>query len=149
LATPVWTDRVFEQLAQQLGQVDPSMTGGLSVGDCGELAAIAGRLLRGEPLQTRGMVQRLMFGASLPDLLARSLLESLDLPQDQSRVAAARALQASGIALCRQVGLPLADCPCFQEPAGIEFEDVLFLLFRLALGHWAGLFIPFHPLASI
>jgi hypothetical protein len=145
LATPAWTHQVRDQLVQQ---ADPGAATRLSVEDCAELAALAGRLLRGEPLPTRGMIQRFILGASLPELVARSLLDTLALPQGQSPVAAARALQATGIAPCREAGLALTTCPCLEEPAGLEFESVLFLLFRLALAHWTGLVIPFQPLAS-
>ena len=144
LATAEWSDGVRDQL----GQVAPEISKGLTVRDCQDLAEIADRLLRGEPIPPAGLIERFLLGPTLPTLLARSLLTTLDLPADQSPIAAARALQSSGIAICRQAGLPLTDCPCFQGPAGSEFEEVLFFLFRLALGHWTGLIIPFHPLLN-
>jgi hypothetical protein len=72
----------------------------------------------------------------------------LPLDEQQSAIAAARALQALGIALCRRAGRAPQRCPCFIDPATDETADVLALIIRAAVGDWTGLVIPFAPLAS-
>lgn len=73
-------------------------------------------------------------------------MQTLGLDPTVSTVAAARALQATGIALCSSQGIPLTDCPCFTDVTGLETTHVITALVRLAVGDWTGLVIPFQPL---
>jgi len=125
---------------------------GLSTADCSALARTASLMLQGHQARQRksswGGLYELFGGPDIFEALGASVTDGLELPTDESNIAAARALQAAGVALCRAAGVPLTDCPCFADPAGSELESVLFLLLRLALGDWTGLIIPYGPLLS-
>jgi hypothetical protein len=141
-----WSDQVLAQLDAVVGE---GASAGLSVSDCVALARTADRLLHGRrPRRRRGGLLGLLVRSMDHESLAAMISDGLDLPTDQSDTAAARALQTIGIALCQQAGIPLANCPCFEDPAGTELESVLLSCLRLAAGDWTGLAIPFEPLVS-
>lgn len=142
---PEWCTAVFDH-------VPTAVLDGLSVEDCAGLALTAARLLRKgrQPRHrrpgARGFLSDLLGGPSMEESIAAAIADGLPLPQQQSAIAAARALQALGIALCRRAGRPPVRCPCFVDPASNELANVLALLIRSAAGDWSGLVIPFAPL---
>jgi hypothetical protein len=81
----------------------------------------------------------MLFGPSPHEDLAAAVMASLDLPASRSKTATGRALESVGIALCRQAGIGLESCPCFQSPAGDEADALLLTMLRLAIGDWTGL----------
>jgi hypothetical protein len=125
----------------------------LTAADCSVIArAVSSILLEGRRPRQRSEGWRFLWelfgGPAAIEDLAASTSTSLQGVSDDPDLAAARALQAVGVAMCRRAGIPLTDCPCFELSATWELEDVLFLVLRLALGDWSGLAIPFTPLAA-
>ncbi len=149
LVQGTWTEQVLGQLAAIGGE---ETAAGLSIRDCADLAAAADRILHSGQARRRvsglGFLVELFGGPSPEEALAATISGALDLPPGDSDIAAARALQAVGVALCRRAGKPLTQCPCFAGPAGSELESALFMVLRLAFGDWTGLCIPLQPLAS-
>jgi len=141
-----WSRRVLAQLDAVVGE---GASTGLSVRDCVALARTADRLLHGRrPRRRRSGFLGLLVRSTEHEELAATISEGLNLPPDQADIAAARALQAMGIALCQRASIPPTDCPCFDNPGGTELESVLLSFLRLAVGDWTGLAIPFTPLSS-
>ena len=137
-----------------LDHLDAAAQGDLSIRNCRGFAAAAVRILRERhPPRyrregARGFLVELFGGPSAEDSIAAAIADQLPLDEQQSAIAAARALQALGIALCRRAGRAPQRCPCFIDPATDETADVLALIIRAAVGDWTGLVIPFAPLAS-
>jgi hypothetical protein len=150
-------ETVTDSWARQiLGRLDsvvaPGTSASLSLSDCAELARAADLILRGQRPRRRaagwGFVREIMGGPTGAESLAETVSTRLGLPPDDADIAAARALQSVGIALCQEAGQPLTRCPCFNGPAGTELEKVLFLVLRLAVGDWSALALPLELLAS-
>jgi hypothetical protein len=149
LVDSAWSASVLSQLRLITSS---DIENNLSTADCAALARTASLMLQGHQARQRqsswGGLYEFFGGPDIFEALGASIADGLELPVDDANIAAARALQAAGVALCRAAGVPLTDCPCFADPAGSELENVLFLLLRLALGDWTGLIIPLGPLQS-
>lgn len=143
---PTWSAEVVAHAAVLLDEP-------VSASHCADLALAASRILHDErqPRNRRpglaGFLLELFGGPSPEEMLATAIAESLPLDGSKSAIAAARALQALGIAACREAGRPPERCPCFADPATFEVADVLALIIRCAAGDWTDLVIPFEPLA--
>jgi hypothetical protein len=145
-----WQDLVVEQAANYASTSGPLE---LTAADCSAIAqAVSSILLEGRRPRQRsegwGFLWEMFGGPTGIEDLAASTSTSLKGVSEDPDLAAARALQALGVAMCRSAGIPLTDCPCFELSATWELEDVLFLVLRLALGDWSGLAIPFTPLTA-
>jgi hypothetical protein len=140
--------------AAVLDHLDAVSQGDLSFRNCAGFAAAANRILRERQSPryrrkgARGFLLEILGGPSDEDSLAAAIADELPLDEQQSAIAAARALQALGITLCRRAGRAPQKCPCFIDPATDESADVLALILRAAVGDWTGLVIPFAPLAA-
>lgn len=140
-----WSKAVLDQLDALVGLGTAS---DLRSADCAAMARVADQLLGGRRRRRGTGLFTLIFGPSRTDSLAGAICESLELLPDEADIATARAMQSTGMAVCRRAGVPLAECPCFQAPAGIEAERALLAIFRLAVGDWTSLIIPLDQLAS-
>ncbi|GAB3267112.1 hypothetical protein GCM10027456_51740 [Kineosporia babensis] len=145
-----WSDGVLHQAIQR---TKTSGTLELAAADCQEIAdAVALLLMEGytrkPDSQGWGFLWELFGGPSAIEEIATATSSSLAAQSSEADLAAARALQMLGIALCQRAGIPLSECPCFVLSATWELERVLFLLLRMALGDWTGLAIPFTPLSA-
>jgi hypothetical protein len=134
LVNDTWISSVLSHLHQAAG---PEVSS-LAPSDCAALARLATRLLKGKPPHRNGFLA-LFLGPSPHEELAAAIMASLELSGARSKTATGRALESVGIAVCRQAGIGLESCPCFQAPAGDEDDALILMLLRLAVGDWTGL----------
>ena len=145
-----WTDLVLDHAAQAMDEHALLL---VTAADCATIARTVAPILHEghKPRQRQvgwAALLQILDAPSAVEAVAASVSESLGLPSEEADIAAARALQSVGVAMCRRAGVPLTDCPCFALSAAWEVESVLFLFLRLAMGDWTSLVVPFDPLTS-
>jgi hypothetical protein len=143
-----WSDSVLQRFTEHVGESGATV----AAPDCESIAFVAHLLLSGQSAsnlswERQSSLSRRDAGLTRAANLARDTARTIDLDPPESDIAAARGLQMVGVALCRQAGVSLIECPCFADPAATELEGALFLVLRLAIGDWTALTIPLDLLA--
>jgi len=112
---------------------------------CQALAQYAARMLAGKQgIHTAmgslasSLLARLGSG-DIAQAMAAELVSSLPLPFDAKIVAAARGLQASGVALCLANGSDLTRCQCFIDLALSETKERVSSILKAATTDWVNL----------